>query len=41
MEHWRELYVAALLEFDPRKLRERIQAAEQAIIGNLEVTPKS
>jgi hypothetical protein len=29
--HWRELYRAALLELDLEKLRERVEAAEEAI----------
>lgn len=31
MERWRELYIAAVLVTDPKKFREYVQAAEEAI----------
>jgi hypothetical protein len=31
MEHWRDLYTAAVLECDPDKLQDYVRAAEQAI----------
>jgi|HubBroStandDraft_6_1064221.scaffolds.fasta_scaffold02634_10 hypothetical protein len=30
MEHWRDLYTAAILECDPDKLQDFVRAAEQA-----------
>lgn len=41
-EQWDELYRAAILELDPKKLVERIQLAEQSIreqLGQLEDGP--
>ena len=33
---WQPEYKAALLELDPKKLRERVQAAEEAIFNRLQ-----
>jgi|HubBroStandDraft_4_1064222.scaffolds.fasta_scaffold604956_1 hypothetical protein len=39
MEHWRELYIAAVLESDPKKLQQYVQAAEEAIRQHLASLP--
>jgi hypothetical protein len=37
---WQGLYHAAVLEIDPHKLLERVQAAESALLKRLEALPE-